>query len=552
MTDVLLIIVSAVAAFTLVVVIFIGLRLQRIGAQEPVTKDLIAQLLRGETDLIRRAGDEQARGVRQEVAEHVKGAQDSTIKTFGLLADQVTSQIGSFRERVDAAIKAIAEKLDLDIRQMGEAAASNRETLRRLIEDKLDATATKQSEEAKGVREELNAAFHRLGGNITDKLTDFGQQQKDRLEATKQALEGLADRHEKAQEALRQSVEGRLDSIRQESASKLDEMRRTVDEKLQSTLESRLGESFNLVVEQLKSVHDGLGEMRALASNVGDLKNVLTNVKVRGTFGEVQLELLLEQFLAPDQYVRDARIKDETTERVEFAVRLPGKGDGEGVILPIDAKFPREAYDRLVSASDANDAVQIDAMRKQLQAQVRQCAKDIRDKYVLPPKTTDFAILFLPTEGLFAEVLRQPGLFDQIQREFKVTVAGPTTLCAYLNALQMGFRSLAIEKRSSEVWTLLSAVQSEFSKYNDVVKKLAKQLHTAADSVERLGQRTRVMNRTLRSVETLPDTVDARALLGLAPEDSGADDDDMTIESAESSRRPMSAGQPISLPSPSA
>lgn len=493
MTDLYLIILSAAAAVTLAVVIFIALRLNQVEAREPVTKDLIAQLLRGETDLVRRAGDEQARAVRQELAEHVKGAQDSTIKTFGVLADQVTSQVSSFRERVDAAIKAIAEKLDLDIRQMGEAAASNRETLRRLVEDKLDATATKQSEEAKGLREELNAAFHRLGG----------------------------------------SVEGRLDAIRQESASKLDEMRKTVDEKLQSTLESRLGESFNLVVEQLKSVHDGLGEMRALASNVGDLKTVLTNVKVRGTFGEVQLELLLEQFLAPDQYEKDVRIKDNTGERVEFAVKLP-----EGVILPIDAKFPREAYDRLVSASDANDAVQIEAMRKQLQAQVRQCAKDIRDKYIMAPKTTDFAVLFLPTEGLFAEVLRQPGVFDQIHRDFKVTVAGPTTLCAFLNALQMGFRSLAIKQRSSEVWTLLSAVQSEFSKYNEVVNKLAKQLHTAADSVEKLGQRTRVMTRTLKSVEKLPDTVDARSLLGLAPENVEADDDDTApIEIDESARQ---------------
>ncbi|HVL73050.1 MAG TPA: DNA recombination protein RmuC, partial [Beijerinckiaceae bacterium] len=397
---------------------------------------------------------------------------------------------------------------------LGEDAVRAREALRHLIEGKLDGALARQSEEAKGLRSELNDSFHRLGANVATTLSELGLQQKDRLEATTGALKALGDKHERAQEALRLAVEGRLDAIRQESATKLEEMRRTVDEKLQSTLETRLGESFNRVVEQLNRVHEGLGEMKNLAANVGDLRNVLTNVKVRGTFGEVQAELLLEQFLAPDQYVKDARVRDNTAERVEFAVRLPGKGGGEELLLPIDAKFPRESYERLLAASEAGDAAAIELHRKQLQAQVRACAKEICEKYIHPPRTTDFAILFLPTEGLYAEVLRQPGMFEAIQRDHKVTLAGPTTLSAILNALQMGFRSLAIERRSSEVWQVLGAVKSEFGKYNGIVDGLSRQLQTALNSVDKLGTRARAMTRTLKTVEAMPDGGTGDKLLG--------------------------------------
>jgi DNA recombination protein RmuC len=341
---------------------------------EPLTKDKIGQLLRSETEVLRRSSDDQARGVRQELG------------------------------------------------------------------DNLNASIARQSEEAKKFREELHTSFHPLGSNVSATLTQLGDQQKERLEKTAQALEQLSERNEKAHTALRQSVETRLDDIRKESAIKLEQMRQTVDEKLQTTLESRLGESFNRVVEKLNRVHEGLGEMKSLASNVGDLKNVLTNVKVLGTFGEVQLELLLEQFLTPDQYVKDAKVKEHTNERVEFAVRLPGKGTDEEVLLAIDAKFPKENYERLLDASDAGDRNLVEAYRKQLVMQIKVCAKDISEKYINPPRTTDFAILFLPTEGLYAEVLRQPGLFEQLQRDYKVTLAGPTTLAALLNALQMGFR----------------------------------------------------------------------------------------------------------------
>ena len=569
--------------------------------QEPLTKDLIRQLLRGETDLVRKSGEDQARSLRQELGDHLKGFQDTTIKAFGVLTAGVNSQMRGFGERLDGGIKTveqrvegIAEKLNTDIGQMGEDASKNRDALRQLIEGKLDGSAAKQAEEAKGLREELNGSFHRLGGNIAVTLTDLGQQQKERLDATTQALQAssevsgksheslrqaveakldaaavkqseeakalreelnnnfhrlggnvgttltdigqqqkerleattnalkaLGEKHETAQEALKQAVEGRLDVIRQESATKLEEMRQTVEEKLQTTLETRLGESFNRVVEQLNRVHEGLGEMKNLASNVGDLRNVLTNVKVRGTFGEVQLELLLEQFLSPDQYVKNATVRENTSERVEFAVKFPGKGGGLEVLLPVDAKFPRESYERLVEASDAGDVTLIELHRKQLLAQIKTCAKDICEKYIHPPRTTDFAILFLPTEGLFAEVLRQPGVFDNMQRDHKVTLAGPTTLSAILNALQMGFRSLAIEKRSSEVWQVLGAVQAEFGKYNAVVEGLGKQLNTALNSVDKLGTRTKAITRKLKTVEALPDGVSGTALLGLDSEDDG-------------------------------
>jgi DNA recombination protein RmuC len=302
-------------------------------------------------------------------------------------------------------------------------------------------------------------------------------------------------------------------------------MRQTVDEKLQSTLETRLGESFGRVVEQLNRVHEGIGEMKNLAANVGDLKSVLTTVKVRGIYGEAQLELLLEQILSPEQYIKDARINDDSTERVEFAIRLPGKMDAHEVLLPIDAKFPRENYERLIEASHTADTKLMAHFRKLLESQIKLCAKDISTKYVRPPRMTDFAILFLATEGLFAEALREPGLFEEIQREYKVVLSGPTTLSALLNALQIGFRSLAIEKRSSEVWQVLGAVRNEFSKYNGVVETLSKQLNRAANSVDNLSKRTRVMTRTLRAVESLTDDATAQRLLGLNSDDVAIEED---------------------------
>jgi DNA recombination protein RmuC len=292
------------------------------------------------------------------------------------------------------------------------------------------------------------------------------------------------------------------------------------------TLEQRLGDSFNRVVEQLERVHTGLGEMKTLASGVGDLKKVLTNVSTRGALGEIQLSRLLEQLLSPEQFIENAAVRDGSRERVEFAIRLPGRDSDNEVLLPIDAKFPQEDYQRLLEASERADTDAVAEAGRALEQKIRNSARTIREKYIVPPRTTDFAVLFLPIEGLYAEVLRRPGLFEDLQREHHVTLAGPTTLTALLNALQMGFRSVAIEKRSSEVWKVLGAVRAEFGKYNDVVEKLGNHLGTAAKSVKALGIRTRAMHRKLRDVETLP-APEAAALLDLEAEASVEEDEEI-------------------------
>jgi DNA recombination protein RmuC len=309
-------------------------------------------------------------------------------------------------------------------------------------------------------------------------------------------------------DSVRGTVDSRLKSIQDDNASKLEHMRATVEEKLQGTLERRLGESFRLVSERLEKVHQGLGEMQALAEGVGDLKKVLSNVKARGTWGEMQLGALLEQMLSPDQFDRNVAVTG-TSERVEFAVRLPGDQAGNATVwLPIDAKFPQEDYQRLVAASEATDAGAVEACSKQLETRLKACAREIAMKYIAPPRTTDFAILFLATEGLYSEALRRPGLAEAVQRDYRVTLAGPTTLCALLNSLQMGFRTLAIQRRSSEVWEVLGAVQSEFAKYAGTLARVQKKLEEAANTVDDAARRTRVLEKTLRKVENGTDTPD--------------------------------------------
>ena len=303
---------------------------------------------------------------------------------------------------------------------------------------------------------------------------------------------------------IRETIDARLRALQDGNAEKLEQIRVTVDEKLQSTLERRLGESFRLVSDRLEQVHRGLGEMQTLAEGVGDLKRVLTNVKTRGTWGELQLRALLEQVLAPEQFAANVCTKGDGREVVEFAVRLPGDGNGDTVWLPVDSKFPVEDYLRLVAAQEAADRDGAERAADALEARVRACARDIRDKYVAPPKTTDFAVLFLPAEGLYAEVLRRPGLVEALQREYRVSVAGPTTLGAFLSSLRMGFRTLAIQRRSSEVWTVLGAVKTEFGKFEGVLEKIGKKLHEASNVVDSASTRTRRIERTLRGVEALP------------------------------------------------
>jgi DNA recombination protein RmuC len=365
---------------------------------------------------------------------------------------------------------------------------------------------------AKALRDEVAGNLKGLSELQRNTLEGFGQQMarltqtlEQRLDAFARQIGEMTKAAESRQEQLRQTVEQRLTLLQQDNAAKLEQMRHTVDEKLQGTLEKRLGESFKLVSDRLEQVHKGLGEMQSLASGVGDLKKVLTNVKTRGTWGEIQLGNLLEQIMTAEQYTANAICREGSAERVEYAIRLPGKGEGEDEVwLPIDAKFPREDYERLMAAADLADVEGVEAAAKALEMRVKSFAKDIRDKYINPPRTTDFAILFLPTEGLYAEVLRRPGLVDQLQRDYRVNLCGPTTLGALLNSLQMGFRTLAIQKRSSEVWEILAAVKSEFGKYGETLDKVQKKLIEATQSIDQVNVRKRAIERKLRTVGELP------------------------------------------------
>ena len=331
-------------------------------------------------------------------------------------------------------------------------------------------------------------------------------------------VQGLSEANARRLAEMRGTLETQLAQLQQSNSSKLDEMRQTVDEKLQATLQSRLGESFRQVAQQLEQVHKGLGEMQTLAQGVGDLKHLLTNVKTRGMFGEAQLGALLEQVFSPEQYTAQVATRPNDKNRVDFAIRLPGRSDdGQPVWLPIDAKFPNEDYERLLDAQGRADAAAAELAARALEARIRLEARSIAEKYLEPPHTTDFAVMFLPSEGLYAEVLRRPGLMEQLQREHRVTLAGPTTLMAMLNSLQMGFRTLALEKRSSEVWQVLAAVKTEFGKFGDVLARVRTQTQTVLNTLEQAQTRSNVMHRALRQVDALPEE-QAQALLPGASE----------------------------------
>ncbi|NCP39174.1 MAG: DNA recombination protein RmuC [Rhodoferax sp.] len=339
----------------------------------------------------------------------------------------------------------------------------------------------------------------------------FGQQlallQKTLSDTLSTQLSSLSEANVRRMSEIRETLEKQLAQLQTNNAAKLDEMRATVDEKLQSTLQQRLGESFKQVADRLEQVHKGLGEMQTLAQGVGDLKHLLTNVKTRGIFGEAQLASLLEQVFVPDQYAMQVATRPGSKNVVDFAIKLPGKADsGEPLWLPIDAKFPNEDYERLLDAQGRADVVAAELAGRALEQRIRLEARSIADKYVEPPYTTDFAILFLPTEGLYAEVLRRPGLMEALQREHRVTLAGPTTLLAMLSSLQMGFRTLALEKRSSEVWQVLGAVKTEFGKFGDVLAKVKAQTETVLKSLDSAQTRSRAMGRALKNVESLPET----------------------------------------------
>ncbi|GLG01690.1 DNA recombination protein RmuC [Alicyclobacillus hesperidum subsp. aegles] len=401
------------------------------------------------------------------------------------------------------------------------------ERLERGLRDEIMASREEANRSAREARMELAAQVQGLsqslartlaeGANSTvqaitlqqqaliDAIGEMSRQQKGMLDSFNKQLADLAQLNASQLEQVREAVERRLRYLQEENSNKLEQMRMTVDEKLHQTLERRLGESFQLVSERLEQVHQGLGEMQSLAAGVGDLKRVLTNVKFRGTMGELQLETLLEQVLSPEQYARNVAIRQDSQERVDFAVRLPGKDDGDAPVwLPIDAKFPLEDYQRLQEAQEAGDLDLFTEAAKALENRIKLEAKSIRDKYIQPPLTTDFALMFLPVEGLFAEVLRRSGLWETLQREYRVIITGPTTITALLNSLQLGFRTLAIQKRSSEVWNLLGAVKSEFGKFGDVLERTQKKLQEASNTIDKAAVRSRAIERQLRSVEASP------------------------------------------------
>jgi DNA recombination protein RmuC len=486
------------------------------------------------------------------------------------LREEQRSGRGELREQLEALARQQEARLETFARNLGELGVR--------IDQRLDLLRESQSEDARKAREEGTLAQQRGADLLAARLQEmraqldaFGQQQETRILAFGQQLadltgrtdthltalqeklvedarrgrqeagEGqqrfadalglrlneLVQRNEQRIGEMRATLEQQLKALQDDNAAKLEQMRATVDEKLQSTLNTRLDSSFKLVSERLEQVQRGLGEMQQLATGVGDLKRVLSNVKTRGGWGEVQLDNILEQTLTAEQYARSVKVRPGSAEMVDFAVSLPGRGEyDQPVWLPIDAKFPREDYERLLDAQEHGDVDAVKTASTQLDRAIRIQAKSINEKYVCPPHTTDFAVMFLPTEGLYAEVIRRPGLVDQLQREHRIALAGPTTITALLNSLQMGFRTLAIEKRSSEVWQVLGAVKAEFGKFATVLEKTSAHLDKAQNSIKAAGVRTRAIERKLRGVETLSGG-EAQALLGdLGGDENAATDED--------------------------
>lgn len=508
-------ILSALAATLAAVAAFRPAR----AATDPLLADALEDLRR-DLGLIRTGLDDGlARG-----RDEARGGARELREEMGAIGSRLDDGLSGTIARIGATQGEKLAALALEVKGVREASE------RRLAEMRRDAVEGGQS-----LREEVVRQLGALDEMLRRTLAEGAKLQGERLEtgavAQKERLEQVADHirrlvqtNAEANESLRLTVEGRLETLRQDNAVKLEEMRRTVDEKLQGTLEERLGEKFKLVNDQLANVFKSVGEMQTLAQGVGDLKRVLTNVKSRGTWAEVSLGAVLEQILAPEQFVRNVAIRPGSDERVEYAVRLPGQGDDErGILLPIDAKFPIEDYERLLDASERGDALGAEVALKALETRIKLEGAKICEKYVSPPLTTDFGILYLPTEGLYAEVIRRPGLVDHLQSQCRIVVAGPTVLLAILNSLRMGFRTLAIQKRSGEVFQTLGAVKTEFAKYGDVLDKVRKKLGEASDQIDRVDVRRKAIDRKLRGVEALPEA-EAGALLELAAPVRDADD----------------------------
>ncbi len=381
----------------------------------------------------------------------------------------------------------------------------NQQRTESIVKEEIAKNRTETSQNNQLSRQEMSNSLKSFGDSLLSRMAEIAGLQKNQLDTFSKQLSTQTRTNEEKLEQMRETVEKRLKTLQDENTKKLEQMRETVDEKLHATLEKRLGESFKLVSDRLEQVYKGLGEMQTLAAGVGDLKKVLSNVKTRGIWGEISLGFLIEQLFTPEQYAKNVATKKGSSERVEFAIRLPGRDKDEGEVwLPIDSKFPEADYTRLIEAQEKADPELVEESAKSLEKFIKAEAKKINEKYIDPPNTTDFGIMFLPVESLYSEVLRRPGLFEQLQREFRITVTGPTTLAALLNSLQMGFRTLAIEKRSSEVWTVLGTVKTEFGKFGDILDKTQKKLQEASNTIETAARKSRTIERKLKNVQEMP------------------------------------------------
>ena len=418
----------------------------------------------------------------------------------------------SNREELNNSFRLLSENLTKTVTDLSNAQKNQFDTfsgqlgnLVKTVEEKIKMLSEQSEKSAKENRSEQTNSLKSFEDTFTKNVKDFNELQKQKFDDLVNKQENVKKETENKLKEIRETVENKLKNIQEDNNKKLEEMRKTVDEKLQESINKRFNESFELISKRLEEVQKGLGEMQNLASDVGGLKKVLTNVKTRGTFGEVQLESILEQIFASSQFETQVAVKTNSAERVDAVVKLPGQTtDGKDLLLPIDSKFPIEDYQRLCEAYETGDA-NIATLRKAFENSVKNTAKSIASKYINPPTTTDFAIMFVPSEGIYAEILRNVEVFEILRRDYRITVVGPTNLAAFLSSLQMGFRTLAIQKRTSEVWEILGAVKTEFGKFGDVLEKASSQLQTVANSITQAGTRTRAIERRLRTVETLPE-----------------------------------------------
>ena len=447
--------------------------------------------------------------IRQTVTERLQATSDTLVATVGELGkaqksatDTLVTTIGELGEAQTQQLQDVTNATN-NLTQSNETGIEN---IRKTVDERIQTLQANNENSLDQIRQTVTDHLQTTTDTLVTTIGELGEAQTRQLANGTKAINDLIQTNKSSIEGVRTIVDKRLQDMQTSNERKLDQIRQTVDEQLQSTLEKRLGESFNIVSKRLEEVQRGLGEMQNLATGVGDLKRVLTNVKTRGMWGEVQLGALLEEILTPDQYKANVKLQDNSQDVVEYAIRLPGNDEDPDscVWLPIDSKFPLADYERLVDAADTSDVGAVEEAAQALVRSVQSEAKKIREKYIAPPKTTDFAIMFLPTEGLYAEVLRAPGQVTDLLQNHRIVVAGPTTLAAILSSLRMGFRTLAIEKRSSEVWDVLAAVKTEFGKFGGVMDKLKRQLNTASKTIDETGVRTRAMERKLRTVEELP------------------------------------------------